>query len=133
MCKFQMAVYMLKLSRTEMLSTVPCSKFRGASFTFLHFLFKDGKPSIEGDYSIAGVHGTGSKVRLDYLEPGGSGTGKLLPTGNVIDEIEIKDFGKINVSIIDAATPLVYLLAEDIGLEGTETPDVLDAQIDKIF
>ena len=59
------------------------------------FSVKDGKPLIEGDYSIAGVHGTGSKVRLDYIEPGGSGTGKLLPTGNVIDEIEIKDFGKI--------------------------------------
>ena len=96
------------------------------------FNVKDGKPSIEGNYSIAGVHGTGSKVRLDYLEPGGSGTGKLLPTGNVIDEIEIKDFGKINVSIIDAATPLVYLLAEDIGLKGTETPDELDAQVDKM-
>ena len=26
---------MLKLSRTEMLSTVPCSKFRGASFFIL--------------------------------------------------------------------------------------------------
>ena len=37
-CKFQMAVYMLKLSRTEMLSTVPCSKFRGASFMFFQFL-----------------------------------------------------------------------------------------------
>ena len=37
-CKFQMAVYMLKLSRTEMLSTVPCSKFRGASFIFFQFL-----------------------------------------------------------------------------------------------
>ena len=96
------------------------------------FQVKDGKPLIEGDYSIAGVHGTGSKVRLDYIEPGGSGTGKLLPTGNVIDEIEIKDYGKIKVSIVDAATPLVYLLAEDIGLKGTETPDELDAKTDKM-
>ena len=96
------------------------------------FQVKDGKPLIEGDYSIAGVHGAGSKVRLDYIEPGGSGTGKLLPTGNVIDEIEIKDYGKIKVSIVDAATPLVYLLAEDIGLKGTETPDELDARTDKM-
>ena len=96
------------------------------------FQVKDGKPLIEGDYSIAGVHGTGSKVRLDYIEPGGSGTGKLLPTGNVIDEIEIKDYGKIKVSIVDAATPLVYLLAEDIGLKGTETPDELDSKTDKM-
>ena len=96
------------------------------------FQVKDGKPLIEGDYSIAGVHGAGSKVRLDYIDPGGSGTGKLLPTGNVIDEIEIKDYGKIKVSIVDAATPLVYLLAEDIGLKGTETPDELDAKTEKM-
>ena len=87
------------------------------------FKVKDGKPEIDGDYSIAGVTGNNSKVRLDYLEPGGSGTGKLLPTGNTIDEIEIQNFGKIKVSIVDAA---------DLGLNGTETPDELDANTDKM-
>ncbi len=96
------------------------------------FNVKDGKPEIEGNYSIAGVYGEGAKVRLDYLEPGGSGTGKLLPTGNVIDEIEINNFGKIKVSIVDAATPLIYLLAEDVGLNGTETPEELDSNIEKM-
>ena len=96
------------------------------------FNVKDGKPEIEGNYSIAGVYGGGAKVRLDYLEPGGSGTGKLLPTGNVIDEIEIDNFGKIKVSIVDAATPLIYLLAEDVGLNGTETPEELDSNIEKM-
>ena len=96
------------------------------------FNVKDGKPEIEGNYSIAGVYGEGAKVRLDYLEPGGSGTGKLLPTGNVIDEIEIDNFGKIKVSIVDAATPLIYLLAEDVGLNGTETPEELDSNIEKM-
>ena len=37
-CKFQMAVHMLKLNRTEILSTVPCSKFRGAPFYFYQIL-----------------------------------------------------------------------------------------------
>ena len=96
------------------------------------FNVKDGKPEIEGNYSIAGVYGGGAKVRLDYLEPGGSGTGKLLPTENVIDEIEIDNFGKIKVSIVDAATPLIYLLAEDVELNGTETPEELDSNIEKM-
>jgi 2-methylaconitate cis-trans-isomerase PrpF len=96
------------------------------------FEVKNGKPIIDGDYSIAGVEGSGAKVRLDYIEPGGSGTGKLLPTGNVIDELDIEGFGKINVSIIDAATPLIYILAEDLGLTGTETPEELDNQKDKL-
>ena len=96
------------------------------------FEVKNGKPVIDGDYNIAGVEGSGAKVRLDYIEPGGSGTGKLLPTGNVIDELDIEGFGKINVSIIDAATPLIYILAEDLGLTGTETPEELDNQTDKL-
>ena len=96
------------------------------------FNVKDGKPEIEGDYTIAGVYGGASKVRLDYLEPGGSGTGKLLPTGNVIDEIEIDGFGKIKVSIVDAATPLIYIQAEDLGLKGTESPDELDGNSEKM-
>jgi 2-methylaconitate cis-trans-isomerase PrpF len=96
------------------------------------FNVKDGKPEIEGDYTIAGVYGESSKVRLDYLEPGGSGTGKLLPTGNVVDEIEIDGFGKIKVSVIDAATPLIYIQAEDLGLKGTESPDELDGNVEKM-
>ena len=96
------------------------------------FNVKDGKPEIEGDYTIAGVYGESSKVRLDYLEPGGSGTGKLLPTGNVIDEIEIDGLGKIKVSVVDAATPLIYILADDLGLKGTESPDELDSNTEKM-
>ena len=93
------------------------------------FDVKDGIALTEGDYSIAGVSGTASKVRLDYLSPGGSGTGKLLPTGNVIDEIDIEGHGKIKVSIIDAATPLVYILAKDLNLTCAESPDELDSKI----
>ena len=96
------------------------------------FNVKDGKPEIEGDYSIAGVYGGSSKVRLDYLEPGGSGTGKLLPTGNVIDEMNIDGFGEIKASIVDAATPLIYIVADDLGLKGTESPDELDSNIEKM-
>jgi 2-methylaconitate isomerase len=93
------------------------------------FEVKNGIAIVEGDYPIAGVYGTGAKVRLDYLDPGGSGTGKLLPTGNVIDEIQIDGHGKIKVSIIDAATPLVYILAKDLGLQCSESPDELDSNL----
>lgn len=92
------------------------------------FEVKDGIAAVDGVYSIAGVAGTAAKVRLDYLAPGGSGTGKLLPTGNVVDEIDIEGHGKIKVSIVDAATPLVYILAEDLGLSCAESPDELDAK-----
>ena len=90
------------------------------------FQVSNGFANPEGDYQIAGVANTGSKIRLDYLEPGGSGTGLLLPTGNVVDEINI-DGKKITISIVDAATPLVYIKSDDLGLSCTENPDELDA------
>lgn len=41
---------------------------------------KNGKPEVEGGCVIAGVPGSGAQILLDFKEPGGSVTGKLLPT-----------------------------------------------------
>jgi 2-methylaconitate cis-trans-isomerase PrpF len=65
-------------------------------------------------------------VQLDFLEPGGASTGKLLPTGNVIDVLEVVGFGKFQVSMVDAANACVFLQAEDLGLTGTEMPEEIE-------
>lgn len=83
---------------------------------------KDGQVVTEGDYAIDGVPGTGAKIVLNFLNSGGSKTGKLLPTGNVVDEIVLKDGRKIRVSLVDAANPSVFVKAIDIGLTGIELP-----------
>jgi D-alanyl-D-alanine carboxypeptidase/D-alanyl-D-alanine-endopeptidase (penicillin-binding protein 4) len=41
---------------------------------------------------IAGVDGTAAELRVDFLNPAGSKTGKLLPTGNVKDVLDIPGF-----------------------------------------
>ena len=82
------------------------------------FTVQDGKAATAGDYGIAGVAGTGSRIRLDFLAPGGAVTGKLLPTGNVVDTIDLGADGKFEVSIIDATSPIVYVDAQSVGLEG---------------
>lgn len=83
---------------------------------------KDGEVVTEGDYSVDGVPGTGAKIVLNFLNSGGSKTGKLLPTGNVVDEICLRDGSRVRVSLVDAANPSVFVKAEDIGLTGTELP-----------
>src|SRR5205823_3257664 len=44
------------------------------------FPLRGGKAAVDGDFELAGVAGTAAPVRLEFLEPGGAGTGKLLPT-----------------------------------------------------
>lgn len=91
---------------------------------------KNGKHMTEGDYSIAGVPGRGAKVTLRFLDPGGTVTNKLLPTGSVKDVIELREYGRFTVSIIDAANPVAFVRAEELRLNGTENelnsqPEVL--------
>jgi len=88
---------------------------------------EDGKAAVEGDYSIAGVPGTGAKINLDFSQTKGALTGRLLPTGNVKDEIEVNGIGKIVVSIVDTATCQVFIRAEDVGLKGIEKPSDVDS------
>ncbi|MBC2478622.1 PrpF domain-containing protein, partial [Clostridium beijerinckii] len=83
---------------------------------------ENGCAKTEGEAYIPGVPNPGSPIYLGFCNPEGSVTGKLLPTGNVIDFIETS-IGKISISIVDAANPLVFINAGDIGLKGTELPE----------
>jgi hypothetical protein len=81
---------------------------------------KEGCFDESGDYAIAGVPGTGSRITLRFADPGGSMTGKLLPTGSLQETLSIPSLGTIRVSIVDAANPVVFVQAAAIGLSGEE-------------
>lgn len=83
---------------------------------------KNGEVVTFGDYEIAGVPGSGAPIMLNFPNSAGSKTGKLLPTGNVVDEIVLKDGRKVPVSLVDAANPAVFVKAADLGFSGTELP-----------
>ncbi|MBQ7545218.1 MAG: PrpF protein [Synergistaceae bacterium] len=85
-----------------------------------------GQVEYSGDFAIAGVPGTASPVKLKFVNPSGTLGNGLLPTGNVVDTLDVPGFGKVQVSIVDAANPLVFAKAKDIGLTGKETPDEIN-------
>ena len=74
----------------------------------------DGTPQIPADTEIPGVMGTFPGVELSLRNPVGAKTGKLLPTGNVIDR-----FAGVAASCVDVAVPMVIVSAADLGKTGT--------------
>jgi 2-methylaconitate cis-trans-isomerase PrpF len=90
---------------------------------------RQGQASCEGDCAIAGVPDPGAAIRLDFGDCSGAVSGKLLPTGAARDRIAI-DGRQVEVSLIDAATPFVFVNASDLGGTGTELPDELRNNVD---
>jgi 2-methylaconitate cis-trans-isomerase PrpF len=86
----------------------------------------EGRSAVEGDEAIDGVAGTAAAVRLDFADPGGAKTGRLLPTGRATDLLDIPGIGAIRASLVDAANPTVLLAAADLGMSGVEMPDALE-------
>ena len=91
------------------------------------FQVKNGRAETQGGYTIAGVATPGSRIRLDFLDPDGAVTGKLLPTGHVVDSVDLGADGRFEVSIIDATSLIVYVDAAAFGLTGAESPDQVEA------
>jgi 2-methylaconitate cis-trans-isomerase PrpF len=90
------------------------------------FPVHNGLLAATGDIAIDGVAGNAAPIRLEFLEPGGARTGRLLPTGNARDELDIRGLGVVTASCVDAANPCVFVAASAVGLSGDELPDVLD-------
>ena len=93
------------------------------------FEVRDGRAVESGSLAIPGVAGTGAPIRLDFLEPGGAITGKLLPTGQVEQELDVPGVGRIDVTMVDAANACVFVRAESLGLTGSELPEQLEHDV----
>ena len=51
----------------------------------------------------------------------------MLPTGHATDTLVLESGRRVTVSLVDAAAPMVFVLAEELGTSATELPPDLDA------
>lgn len=86
----------------------------------------NGCITYEGNTTIDGVPGTAAPIKLSFIEGVGAKTGELLPTKNVVDNIN-----GIPVSCVDVAVPMVIVFAKAMGKTGYESKAELDS--DKTF
>ena len=90
----------------------------------------DGSPAVDGECSIAGVPGTAAEIRMDFSATKGASTGKMLPSGNLVDWIFVPELGKkVAMSIVDVDKATVFIHARDDGIAGTESPDEFTPEI----
>jgi len=84
----------------------------------------NGEARVAGNATIGGVPGTGSEILVDFRELGSGFTGKLFPTGNLVDAIAMDDGSSVDVTILDMANLCVFFDATSfgIGCTGLELP-----------
>ena len=86
------------------------------------FPVENGQAVADGQFEIDGVAGSASKIKLAFLNPAGSKTGKTLPTGNVKDT-----FDGITASCVDVGNPCVFVPASELGVRGSLLADEIEA------
>jgi hypothetical protein len=91
------------------------------TFIEAHVQTPDGMVTYDGDCEIDGVPSSAAPIALRIWSPVGSKTGKLLPTGNIVDEVE-----EMRVSCVDVAVPMVIADASAFGKSGYETAKELN-------
>lgn len=84
-----------------------------------------GEVVEDGDLRIAGVPGAGAPIALDFGGCAGAVTSELLPTGSTRENVTLPDGTRVDVSIVDASTPFVFVAASDLNMSGIEDPETI--------
>ncbi|AET94751.1 AcnD-accessory protein PrpF (plasmid) [Burkholderia sp. YI23] len=88
-----------------------------------HVPMKSGEVVEEGDFELDGVTFPAAEIRIEFLDPGGDGDdagGAMFPTGNAIDVLDVPGVGPIEMTMINAGNPAIFIDAASLGLHGSE-------------
>jgi len=80
------------------------------------------KVQYHGTAHIDGVPGTHAPIMIEFLDVAGSSCGALFPTGNFVDLVN-----GLHVTMVDNGMPVVMIDAKELGLQGDESIEALEA------
>ncbi|MEN8282036.1 2-methylaconitate cis-trans isomerase PrpF [Acinetobacter gerneri] len=94
-----------------------------------HVPITNGQVQETGDFELDGVTFPAAEVQIEFLDPADDGEdgGAMFPTGNLVDTFDVPEIGTFQATFINAGIPTIFLNAEDIGYQGTELQDDINA------
>lgn len=91
---------------------------------------RDGQVRESGTFELDGVPFPAGEIRLEFLDPGGDGSdagGRIFPTGRNKEWLTVPGVGDVEVTLISAGNPTVFIDAKAFGLEGTEVQTAVNS------
>lgn len=87
-----------------------------------------------GDFELDGVTFPAAEVKVDFMDPADDdpNAGGVLPTGNLVDKLEVPSIGTFNASFVNAGIPTIFLNAEELGYSGTELQDDINSDAEAL-
>ena len=93
-----------------------------------HVPVSNGQVQETGDFELDGVTFPAAEIVLEFLDPSDDGEdgASMLPTGNLVDDLEVPGIGTFKATMITAGIPTIFVNAEDIGYQGTELREAIN-------
>jgi probable AcnD-accessory protein PrpF len=96
----------------------------------VHVPVAGGEVQETGDFELDGVTFPAAEIVLEFIDPAdegeGEGGGAMFPTGNLTDSLDVPGIGTLEVTMINAGIPTVFVNAKEIGYTGTELQDAIN-------
>jgi len=95
-----------------------------------HVPMRDGAVQEEGDFELDGVTFAAAEIPLEFLDlaDADDAGGPMFPTGSTLDRLDVPGIGALEVTLINAGNPTIFVEAASIGLAGTELQPEVNTQ-----
>ncbi|AEK62156.1 2-methylaconitate cis-trans isomerase PrpF [Collimonas fungivorans] len=89
-----------------------------------HVPMQDGAVMEEGDFELDGVTFPAAEIKIEFLDPSGDGdedgAGGMFPSGSPLDVLDVPGVGPVELTMINAGNPAIFVDAATLGLAGNE-------------